>query len=95
MLLTKYVVMLLVLVTKLPMNKLLVFGSMSPLSESKNKTHDPVHRRFLNLTVGFQSEVDCVVCNATTLTTSPPPPELAGKVPMAKVATVVFNFVPT
>ena len=55
MLLIKYVVMLLVLVTKLPMNKLLVFGSMSPLSESKNKTNDPVHRRFLNLTVGFQS----------------------------------------
>ena len=63
--------------------------------ESKNKTHDPVHRRFLNLTVGFQSEVDCVVCNATTLTTSPPPPEPAGKVPMVKVATVVSDFVPT
>ena len=48
------------------------------------------------MTVGFQSEVDCVVCNAaTTLTTSPPPPELAGKVPMVKVATVVSDFVPT
>ena len=54
-----------------------------------------MHRRFLNLTVGFQSEVDCVVSSATTLTTSQPTPELAGKVPMVKVATVVSDFVPT